>query len=126
MFREIRIILFCVLFISCEFTDPNRNYIPLNVDDKFDIMVYNVRASNGYIINDSYSFSGAFFLIHKKNVPKWINQKSRMHKIYTINKYDELYLNIIDIRPPYKIFKKEHSNVILLIKDSDTLKFVMP
>lgn len=121
------IYLISFLFIlSCQHFDHTNKYIQIDSNSELDLEVNYVKLANGLIINDEYYSSGVFFIIENKKLPKWIYDKKKMEAVPPIDKYGQTYLGLWDIVPPYQIIKKKNSNVMLIVKEKDTLKAIIP
>lgn len=115
-----------LLFIfSCEYLDPTRKYIQIDCNSEFNLNIDFVKFSNGFILNDKYSISGVY-LLENDSLPKWIFDNKKMIEIPSVDENGELLFSIWNLRPPYQIIKKRNSNIMLIVKENDTIETFMP
>lgn len=114
-----------ILILSCERLSQTKEYKQIDSNSELDLKVNYVRSENGLILNDEYYCGGVYFLIENK-LPKWIYDKQKMRTLPSTDDYGELYMGIWDIMPPYQLIKKKNSNIMLIIKENDTLKTIIP
>lgn len=115
------------LFVtSCEFFDHRYKYKLINSNTEIDINVAYVESKNGLLINNKYYYGGGSLLQNKNDgFPEWLFKDEEMiNMVAYYNDEEELLTEIIHIRPPYQIYKKANSNIMYLVKNNDTLKFI--
>ncbi len=111
--------------LSCEYLDHAKQYKQIDCNSEFNLNIDFVKSSNGLILNDKYSISGVYFL-ENDSLPKWIFDNKKMIEIPSVDENGELFFSIWNLRPPYQIIKKRNSNIMLIIKENDTLETFMP
>lgn len=114
------------LLISCEFFDHRYKYKLIN-NSAIDIHVHTVESKNGLIINNKYFYGGGALIQNKNDdFPEWLFRKEemRINRIAHYSDEGELYTVVDHIMPPYRIYKKANSNILYLVKNNDTLKFI--
>lgn len=120
------IFFIALISISCEFFDPTTRYTQINPINDIDVTVNHIEVANGYVLNNQYYYSGGYF-IQKNNVfPKWIpDEIASSDGALNLDENCKLHLDITDIKTPFRLFKKKHSNVLNLVKNNDTLQFIV-
>lgn len=113
-----------LFMFSCEYLDHTKKYIQIDCNSEFNLNIDFIESSNGEILNDKYYTSGVYFLVND-SMPKWIFDKEKMITLPTINN-GELFFSLGNLRPPYQIIKKRKSNIMLVIKENDTLEALIP
>lgn len=116
-------IFLVTLFISCDI--PNRHLKRLTIKTKIDIIVNRIELSNGIIINNEYAINFPYFIIENNKIPNWIYKKEKMSEVPYIDNFGETYSVFYKILPPYQMIKSKNSNILKVIKDQDTLNFLM-
>ncbi len=97
----------------------------INSNTEVDIYVHTVESKNGLLINNQYYYGGGALLQNQCNdFPEWLFLKEEMlDMVAYYNEEGELLTDIINIRPPFRIYKKANSNMLYLVKNNDTLTF---
>jgi hypothetical protein len=67
-----------------------------------------------------------YFLFENNPPPAWLFDKDKMIDLPIVNDAGELIFGIWDLRPPYQLYKNENSNLMLIVKEGDTLKTILP
>lgn len=114
-----------ILVSSCEFFDHRYKYKLINSNVEIDVYVHTVESKNGLLINNQYYYGGGALLQNQCNdFPEWLFKKDEMlDMVAYYNEEGELLTDIINIRPPFRIYKKANSNILYLVKNNDTLTF---
>lgn len=119
-------IMTCLVLISCKYVDDTYKYKPITFKSSLDLNIFSSESKNGLVLNDEYYYSGGNYIQNNTKFPNWL-----LDKKYTIDLYNPilkdslLSFDIWDIKTPYKLFKTPNSNILCLIKNNDTLKFVI-
>lgn len=124
--KLIFLLLINFLMISCKYIDDTYKYKKITFKSGLDFDVVTTESKNGLILNNEYYYGGSHFIQKGDKFPDWL-----LESTYTIDLYNpiledgSLSFDIWNIKPPFKLYKKSNSNILLLVKNNDTLQFVL-
>jgi hypothetical protein len=114
------------LFISCEIFDNRLQYKQINSNTEINIIVNNIKAENGEVFNNEYYFNNSDYIqydtIPSKKIIENLIVNKKMNSLYEDG---ELSIGVSHIKPPFLIKKASNSNILYLVKNKDTLQFLI-
>lgn len=122
--NKISFFIIVVHVFSCNNIRKDNNYQILNFRDAFNINVKRIKDKRlVLILNDTFIINKTNPLIYNDYNPKWLFKRTNQKKVE--DKKALMTPKITDVEPPYKITKEKESNVFVLIKNTDTLRFYL-
>lgn len=98
--------------------DVKKDFTPINVGAEINLDVYKLKSQNGTIINDLYYLGDVTYLSKTGNCNF---NKFKINDDSTLKNTKSNYIS----KPPYKIFKRANSNLIYLVKNQDTITYLL-
>lgn len=117
-------IIILLLFLNCNKFNANANYIEINTNDSCYINVYNIKISNGFIINEKFIYySGSLLQKNNKSYKSILNEIRSESNEVLVDDNGFILLNLSRLKLPYLIYKNKNSNILYLVKNKDTIQF---
>ena len=116
--------LLILVMTSCQKFSPNVNYIEINTNDSCYIQAFNIKTSNGFIINDKFIYySGSLLQIKDKSYTNILKEIRSDSKEAIVDEDGLILLNLRRLNTPFLIYKNKNSNILYLVKNNDTIQF---
>ena len=103
-------ILLILVMTSCQKFSPNVNYIEINTYDSCYIQAFNIKTSNGFIINDKFIYySGSLLQIKDKTYTNILKEIRYDSKEAIVDENGLILLNLRRLNTPFLIYKNKNS-----------------
>ena len=102
-------IIILLLFLNCNKFNANANYIEINTNDSCYINVYNIKISNGFIINEKFIYySGSLLQKNNKSYKSILNEIRSESNEVLVDDNGFILLNLSRLKLPYLIYKNKN------------------